>query len=200
MAATERAEGSQLDLDILLHKCRCGDELAWETLVRRYQSRVYALSYHYVLNAEDARDLAQDIFIKVYRNLRKCPEAEQFLPWLFRIARNAAIDHLRRRDARPSTAHASPLKVDSLSVSSPDPEQHWFMQARRELFQRALKMLTRLNREIIILKEIQGLTLEETAGILKVPVGTLKSRSHRARIELAEKVKALSENHGGTGR
>ena len=79
------------------------------------------------------------------------------------------------------------------------PEEHWLKEAQRGLFRKALQMLTRLNREIIILKEIQGLTLEEMARILDVPIGTLKSRSHRARLELAEKVLAISQGRqGGT--
>ena len=196
-AETRAIESQLLDLDAVLHRCRSGDELAWEGLVRSYQSRVYGMAYHYVGNSEDARDLAQDIFVKVYKNLRKCPNANSFLPWLFRIARNASIDHLRRKRARPPSSQVSELDMNSLTDSSNDPEKHWFMEAQRALFERALQMLTRLNREIIILKEIQGLTLEEMSGILNVPIGTLKSRSHRARLELAEKVLALSEGQGG---
>jgi len=197
MGADERVTGSQLNLDAVLDRCRCGDELAWESLVRSYQSRVYGLAYHYVANSEDARDLAQDIFVKVYRNLRKCPNADSFLPWLFRIARNASIDHLRRTRARPPASQVSEMDMNSLVDHLSDPEENWLKEARRGLFRRALQMLTRLNREIIILKEIQGLPLEEMAGILDVPIGTLKSRSHRARLELAEKVLALSQGHGG---
>ncbi len=199
MGADERAVGSQLNLDAVLDRCRCGDELAWESLVRSYQSRVYGLAYHYVANREDARDLAQDIFVKVYKNLRKCPDANHFLPWIFRIARNASIDHLRRKRARPPSSQVSEMEVNSIADCSSDPEKHWLMEARRGLFRRALRMLTRLNREMIILKEIQGLTLEEMTGILDVPIGTLKSRSHRARLELAEKVLALSQGQEGAG-
>ena len=198
MGADVRTTGSQLNLDAVLDRCRRGDELAWESLVRSYQSRVYGLAYHYVANSEDARDLAQDIFVKVYKNLRKCPNADNFLPWLFRIARNASIDHLRRKRARPPASQVAEMDINSLVDHSCDPEEHWLKEARRGLFRKALQMLTRLNREIIILKEIQGLTLEEMARILDVPIGTLKSRSHRARLELAEKVLALSQGQGGT--
>ncbi len=198
MGADVRATGSQLNLDEVLHRCRRGDELAWESLVRNYQSRVYGLAYHYVANSEDARDLAQDIFVKVYKNLRKCPNADSFLPWLFRITRNASIDHLRRKRVRPPASQVAEMDMNSLVDHSCDPEEHWLKEVRRGLFRKALQMLTLLNREIIILKEIQGLTLEEMAGILDVPIGTLKSRSHRARLELAEKVLALSQGQGGT--
>jgi RNA polymerase sigma-70 factor (ECF subfamily) len=189
-----------MDLDTVLERCRCGDELAWESLVRQFQARVFALAYHYAGNSEDARDLAQEIFVKVYRNMRKCPEADHFLPWLFRIARNSSIDSLRRKRARPQLAHVSEKHVDTLRDQGTDPEQHWLKEARRDLFKKALQMLTKLNREIIILREIQGLSFEEVAGILKVPIGTLKSRSHRARLELAEKVLSLTGSQGGTAR
>jgi len=90
-----------LDVGTLIERCRRGDELAWEALVRRYQSRVYSVTLHYLRNDEEARDTAQDVFVRVYRRLDSFHGGEGFLPWLLRLARNAAIDRLRRRAARP---------------------------------------------------------------------------------------------------
>jgi RNA polymerase sigma-70 factor (ECF subfamily) len=181
-----------MNLSLLLDRCRTGDALAWEALVRQYQSRVYGIAYHYVGNAEDARDLAQEIFVRVYQNLTVCANEEMFLPWMIRIARNACIDHVRRRKAR-SYGRELPLDaITTLSDHGNNPEQQWASDSRKRLIHRALKELTDLNREIILLKEIQGLQLEEIASLLKVPLGTVKSRSNRARIELAQKVMALS--------
>ena len=84
-----------MDLTLLLDRCRRGDELAWEALVREYQGRVYGIAYGYTGDPDDARDLAQDIFIRVYKRLDSCREPDRFLPWLIRLARNAAVDHLR---------------------------------------------------------------------------------------------------------
>jgi RNA polymerase sigma-70 factor (ECF subfamily) len=181
-----------IDLSVILDRCKAGDALAWEAIVRQYQSRVYGIAYHYVGNVEDARDLAQEVFVRIYENLDDCEGAEMFLPWLVRIARNASIDHLRRRKARHQ-ARGVPLDaVADLPGRDDNPEQHWVNDSRKRLIHRALDELTALNREIILLKEIEGLQLDEIASMLGVPLGTIKSRSNRARMELAQKVLAMS--------
>ncbi len=180
-----------MDLDALIQRCREGDELAWEALVREYQSRVYGIAYHYAGNREDARDLAQDIFVRVYRKLRLCPEAGAFVPWLIRIARNVCIDHLRRRKVRSPAVDVPVEEAPHLAAGGDNPEQQWLRNARKRMIYKALDSLTSLNKEIILLKDIQGLSLEEIASLLRVPLGTVKSRCNRARIELAQKVLAL---------
>ncbi len=184
------------DLSRLLSACRQGDELAWETLVRHYQGRVYGIAYHYVANAEDARDLTQTIFVQVYGNLDGCSDPGHFLPWLIRICRNASIDFLRRRKVRPPTNDLPVREIGNLAFEGANPEQLSVQESRKKLFYRALQALTSLNREVILLKEIQGLTLDEVASTVGAPLGTIKSRLHRARLELAEKVLALSQSAG----
>jgi RNA polymerase sigma-70 factor, ECF subfamily len=180
-----------MNLIAILARCKAGDALAWEALVRQFQGRVYGIALHYTHNTEDARDLAQEVFVRIYQNLESC-DSEIFVPWLIRIARNACIDHLRRRNARPQGRDVGLDEIADLADKSETPEQHWVTNSRKNLIYRALKELTGLNREIIVLKEIQGLELEEIASLLEVPLGTVKSRSNRARIELARKVLALS--------
>ena len=177
-----------MDVSIVLERCRSGDELAWEVLVRQYQARIYSVAYHYVANAEDARDLAQEAFIRVYQNLALCPDANAFLPWLIRITRNACIDHLRRRGARPPSQDIAADEMVDLRSPAANPEQLYAADARKRLIYRALGEMTALNREMILLKDIQGLALEEIASMLNVPLGTVKSRSNRARIELAHRL------------
>jgi RNA polymerase sigma-70 factor (ECF subfamily) len=189
-----------MDLARLLERCRNGDELAWEMLVRQYQARIFGLAYHYVGNREEARDLAQEIFIRVYRNIHICNSAEMFMPWVIRIARNLSIDHGRRKAVRPQATDIPVEEMADLAASAGDPDAELMASSRRRLLRRALQDLTELNREIILLKEIQGLTLEEIASLLKVPLGTVKSRTNRARIELAEKVLSLSESGITEGR
>ncbi len=182
-----------MDLALVLERCKTGDSLAWEALVRSYQSRIYGIAYHYVGNVEDARDLAQEVFVRIYQNLHACANAGMFLPWIIRIARNACIDHLRRRNARSPGGRDVPMDaIADLVDRRNTPEQEWASNSRKRLIYKALQQLTDLNREIIILKEIQGLQLEEIASLLGVPLGTIKSRSNRARIELARRVMALS--------
>ena len=90
----------QLELPTLLARCRAGDELAWEAFVRRFQGRVYALSYSYVGEREDARDLAQEIFVRLFETRDRWADGDEFLPWLIHVARNRSVDFLRRRKVR----------------------------------------------------------------------------------------------------
>jgi RNA polymerase sigma-70 factor (ECF subfamily) len=181
-----------MDLSTLLERCCRGDELAWEALVRRFQARVYGIACHYVGNAEDARDAAQEAFIRVYQNLSICPDAAGFLPWLIRITRNICIDHLRRKNARPPAQDVPIEDMQSLRAPGGDPSQLFAADARKQMVHSALRHMTALNREMILLRDIQGLALEEIASMLQVPLGTVKSRSNRARIELARALALLA--------
>ena len=181
----------------LLERCRSGDDLAWEALIRQYQGRVYGLAFHYVRDREEARDLAQEAFVRVYRGLETFDGRHPFASWLLMITRNLCIDHLRRKKVRPP---ASDVQVDAdVPIASPgtSPEDHVVRTGRHALLYRALARLTPINREIIVLKEIQGLSLDEIGSVLGVPLGTVKSRSSRARVELARHVLALDPGYGG---
>ncbi len=180
-----------MELPQLLDLVRHGDELAWEAFVRQFQGRVFGLAYHYTAQAEEARDLAQEVFLRVYRHLGQVPDAEGCLPWILRITRNACLDHLRRRKARPPLWDLPADELFDLKSADQSPEEAHLEAVRRTMVHRALQELTDLNREIILLKEIQGLGVEEIAAILGVPVGTVKSRSHRARLELAQRLVAV---------
>ena len=192
-----------MDIDeaALVERCRQGDELAWEWLVRRSQGRVYGLAYHYLGSVEDARDVAQEAFVRAYRQLGTF-EGNRFMAWLLRITRNLCIDQLRRRRTRPP---AEDLRADAAADAAPrdaapDPEQAWLTDARRRLVYRALQRLDGANREVILLKDIQGLKLGEIAGMLGLPIGTVKSRAHRARLELARQVLAIDPSYADAPR
>lgn len=159
--------------------------------MRTYQSRVFGVAYHLLGNSDDARDLTQEVFVRVYENLSACASADYFLPWVFRVTRNACIDFQRRRNARPKPDGIRPEEMFSLADQADTPQEVLQRKRRQGLIYRALQSMSALNREIILLKEIQELTLEEISVMLAVPVGTLKSRSHRARIELAQEVLRL---------
>jgi len=189
-----------MELPELLERCRGNDPLAWEALVRRYQGRIYGLGLFYLGDPEEARDLAQEVFVRVYRRLDQCTVDETFVPWLFQIARNAAIDRLRRIKARPRATDAPPQAMLDLPDPGPDPEDQRQARRRRAIVHRALEKLSQLNREIILLKEIQGLSLESIASICQAPLGTIKSRSSRARLELARVLADLMEEESEPGR
>jgi RNA polymerase sigma-70 factor, ECF subfamily len=185
-----------VDLATLLDRCRSGDELAWEAFVRQFQARVYGIAYHYVGNMDEARDVAQEIFVHLYEKRRIWAEPSRFVPWLVCTARNGCIDHIRRRKARPPAFDVPADEAWDLASEGGSPEELAIAKSRRGLVHRALRALTALNREVILLKDIQGLSLEEIASQLGAPIGTIKSRLNRARIELAEKVLALAEESG----
>lgn len=176
---------------VLLRRCRAGDPLAWEVLVREYQGRILGITYGYVGDPDEARDLAQEVFLRIYQRLDRCRDPRKLTPWMVRITRNLCLDHLRRKKARPPRLDLPVEDVRTLASSEPGPEEQTAAEARRSLVHRALRTLGNLSREIILLKEIQDLALDEVASILGIPVGTVKSRLHRARIELARAVLAL---------
>lgn len=193
-----RWEQALVGLGPLIERCRGGDALAWEALVQRFQDRIYGLAFHYVRDAEEARDLAQDVFIRVYEKLDDA-RAEKFTPWIFRLARNLCIDRLRRRKARPPLDDVQVEAELDLASTDASPEDTWLSNSRTRLVYRAMEHLSPAHREIIVLKEIQGFGLNEISEMLDTPVGTLKSRSHRARIELARRVKSLDPGYARGG-
>ena len=177
-----------MEIAQLLQRCRRGDQLAWEALVRQYQARVYGLAWHYLRNQEEARDAAQEAFVRIYTKLASFKESEAFLPWVLRLTRNVCIDHLRRAKARPPASDVPLDDGPELSDTRPTPEGLAMTASRQRMLHRALERLSAPYREMILLKEIQGLPLEEIASMLDLPLGTVKSRSNRARLELARAV------------
>ncbi len=186
-----------MNLKDLIIRCQDGDELAWEVLVRQHQGRVCSIALGYVGEQDEANDLAQEIFVRVYENLHTCEDPDRFIYWLTRIARNACIDHLRRRKARPPRQDIPAEEMTALSDSRPTPEDDWVRSQRKRLVYRALQELSEINREIILLKDIQDLPLDEIATLLSLPLGTVKSRSSRARVELAQAINGLDTGPGG---
>lgn len=183
-----------MELGTLLERCRQGDELAWEAFVRQYQRRVYSLATCYATDPDDARDLAQDVFVRLYRTRKQWAEAGVFMPWMIRVARNVCLDRVRARKARPPASDIPADDLVDLASTGGNPDEAYGVASRRRLFYRALQRLSSISREIILLKDIQGLRIEEIASMLHIPLGTVKSRSNRARLELARSVLAIDES------
>ena len=186
-----------MELETLLARCRQGDDLAWEALVRQHQGRVYAVAYHFMRDREEARDVAQEIFIKIYRGLGSMREGDRFLPWMLRLARNCCVDRLRRLKVRTPAFEVPVEEAPQIVAAGPSPEDSSLADARHGMLYRAIAKLGEKNREMILLREIQELKLEEIAEMLGLPIGTVKSRSHRARLELAKVVRVLDPSYGG---
>lgn len=166
-----------------------GDTDAFSVLVDRYQDRIYSAVLNYVYNPEDAVDVSQEAFVKAYSKLRSFDSASAFYTWLYRIAVNTAIDFLRRRRSRV-TESLDDEKFTEVGFepaskdASADPEQVLARGEQAKALRAAISNLSEKLRSVIILHDVEGLSQEEVAEILKVPVGTVKSRVSRARAEL----------------
>lgn len=186
------------ELETMVTRCAAGDALAWESLVRETQSRVYGLALHYLRSPEEAGDLAQDVYVKLYGKLDRFHGGD-FMPWLLRMTRNACIDRIRRRKVRPPSEDIVVDSTTPLADGSEDPLAATERGVRERLVRRAIAQLGDINREILLLKEFEGLNLQEIADQLGLPLGTVKSRSNRARLELARKVLELDPTYAPAG-
>lgn len=183
----------------LIERCRRGDALAWEALVREYQGRVYSVAWHYMRDSEEARDVAQEIFVRIYRKLGTFHGGETFVPWMMKLARNVCLDKIRERAARPPLSDIPVDQGPQIEDGGPSPHEATEESARRKLLHRALETMSEKGREMILLKEIQGMKLEEISDLLQLPIGTVKSRSNRARLELAVALRGLAPSIGAAG-
>lgn len=181
---------SATDLDGLLARCGQGDQLAWESLVRRFQGRIYGFALHYLRDPEEAQDAAQEIFVKMYQHLASVRDGRTYLPWMLRLARNCCIDRIRSRKGR-AQEQGEGVEVRDVASTAASPEQAMLEGARRVMLYRALAALSEPSREILMLKEIRQLKLGEISTLLDLPLGTIKSRSNRARLELAKVIRSL---------
>jgi RNA polymerase sigma-70 factor (ECF subfamily) len=174
----------------LIADCLQGRTAAFGELVRRYQDRLYNTVHRLVDNAEDAQDIVQDAFLNAYQSLATFKGDSQFFTWLYRIAINTAISLKRKKRV------AYPLRVgrsEEGSGSEPlDPSdfsrpEHAMEKADRErVVQEALNRLSAEHRTVLVLKDIEGQKYEDMALALGVPIGTIRSRLHRARLELRD--------------
>lgn len=179
----------------LIEACLRGDTSAYGVLVRRYQDRLYPTLLRLTGQAEDAQDLLQDAFLQAFRKLRRFHGESSFYTWLYRIAVNLALSERRRRRPivgwEPSAPGSDSRTVDLVDESDPSAplerdEIHASVQA-------ALNHLAPDHRAVVVLKDLDGLRYEEIAEILKIPVGTVRSRLHRARSELRQRLQSLVE-------
>lgn len=163
----------------------CTDD--FEALVREYEKPVYNLALRMTGSVEDAQDLTQETFIKAYRRLDSFRGDSKFSAWLYRIASNVCLDHLRSK-ARSGTVSIAVSDEDGAELDIPDTapsvEETVLGNLTREAVQRGLDLLPEAQRQILLLREINGLSYEEIAQTLSLESGTVKSRIFRARKKL----------------
>jgi RNA polymerase sigma-70 factor (ECF subfamily) len=180
---------------LLVRRCVAGDSSAWEDIVQRYHRRIYNICYRFAGTSDDAQDLTQEVFIKMYRTLNTYDVNKgAFMTWVTTVTRNLLVDHFRKTkqdrmtdslDTPPSEHEdAQPLSAQIADPSRSADEQ---VQSRetREAVHQALQKLSPELREAVILRDLQDMDYKEIAGALRVPEGTVKSRINRGRAELA---------------
>ena len=187
---SESAEDSRL-----IQECLNGRAEAYAALVRKYQDRLYNTVFRMVSNSEDARDLVQDAFVQAYRSLDRFHGDAAFYTWLYRIAVNAAISHKRRQKVMVSfeaSGRDSSFDPADDTLQS-DPSNRLEQDDRDRQVREALDGLPSEYRAVLVMKEIDGQKYETIAQMLNCPIGTVRSRLHRARLELRERLKHLME-------
>ena len=179
----------------LVRRCIAGDAAAWEEIVRHFNRRIYNICYRFTGSADDAQDLTQEVFIKVYRTISSYDlDKGSFQTWVTTMTRNLLVDHFRKSKldrATDSMDEPATSEDDSLSLSDhlqdvgPSPDQRLLTRETQEMVQKGLQKLSPELREAVILRDIQDMDYREIAVALKVPEGTVKSRINRGRTELA---------------
>lgn len=178
-----------LDAEIsLVQRCLAGEQGAWEELVKTYTKRVYAICYRFTSKENEAQDLTQDVFLRVFRTLGSFRAGEgSFTVWLTRLTRNLLVDHYRRTK-QDRVTDAIEEKLPMLEEKTAQYSRADGLLAGREaseLLQLGLQKLSPELREAVILRDLQELEYREIAQVLNVPEGTVKSRLNRGRAELA---------------
>src|SRR5271154_4787541 len=178
----------------LVHAAKAGDMSAFEELVRRYDRNVFRIAQHITQNREDAEDVVQDAFLKAYQNLANFQEQSKFYTWLVRIAVNEALMRLRRRRPERMVSLDEDIKTEEDSMPrevadwSPNPEQQYNQAELREILTRTIQGLPASFRTVFVLRDVEGLSTEETAEALDLSIPAVKSRLLRARLQLRERL------------
>ena len=190
----------------LVDAARTGDIKAFESLVRRYDRNVFRIAQHITQNREDAEDVVQDAFLKAYQNLGQFQGQSKFYTWLVRIAVNEALMRLRRRRPERMISLDEDVKTEEDSMPrevadwSPNPEQQYSQAELKEILGKTIQGLPPSFRTVFVLRDVEGLSTEETAATLDLSVPAVKSRLLRARLQLRERLNKYFKRRDGDSR
>ena len=187
--------------DSLIEQCLSGDQQAWEAIVRQNWRKVFNVAYKFVGKHDEAEDLTQDIFLKIFKALNTFDRRANFQTWIISISRNLCIDHYRSvRKERQLIAR----EVDTGDLQPASAERGPYQAAEhrdlRGMLRQALQALPVTLRTAVVLRDLQELSYQEIADHLGLPEGTVKSRINRGRIELAHQIKRLQDKQPAVRR
>jgi RNA polymerase sigma-70 factor (ECF subfamily) len=192
---------------MLVNAARGGDVASFEQLVKKYDRNVFRIAQHITQNREDAEDVVQDAFLKAFTNLGQFQGQSKFYTWLVRIAVNEALMRLRRRRPERMVSLDEDINTGEDTIPrevadwSPNPEQLYNQSELREILQKTVQGLPPSFRTVFVLRDVEGLSTEETADALGLSIPAVKSRLLRARLQLRERLtKYFKKQRGGDGQ
>jgi RNA polymerase sigma-70 factor (ECF subfamily) len=179
-------------IEHLIQRCLKGDQAAWDLIVKQYWRKVFNVAYKFVGKHDEAEDLAQDIFLKIFKSLDTFDRRANFQTWLISVSRNLCIDHYRSvRKERETIDRDVDANELAPATREPGPIAALEQADRVALLRQALSALPATLRTAVLMRDIQELSYQEIADKLRLPEGTVKSRINRGRTELARQVKKL---------
>jgi RNA polymerase sigma-70 factor (ECF subfamily) len=179
----------------VIESCKAGDEKAFSEIVLTYQKKVFNIAYRMLGNKEEAKELAQEVFLSIFGSIKDLREEAKFEPWLTQITLNHCRNrwkYLKRRKYFNSDSLDEPIETEDGGIPKPiydlstNPEILFEKKMIQQWIQGGLLQLKEGQRELIILRDLQGLSYEEIGELFSLPKGTVKSKIHRARMELKE--------------
>jgi RNA polymerase sigma-70 factor (ECF subfamily) len=180
------------DIDLLIKRCLSGDERAWDQIVKQYWRKVFNVAYKFVGRHDEAEDLSQEIFLKIFKSLSTFDRRANFQTWLISVSRNLCIDHYRSVRKERETIDRD-VDAGALTPAAPGPSPMAALEQRDRvvLLRQALSALPPTLRTAVVMRDIQEHTYQEIADELDLPEGTVKSRINRGRTELARQIRKL---------
>jgi RNA polymerase sigma-70 factor (ECF subfamily) len=188
-------------IETLIQRCLKGDQHAWDLIVRQYWRKVFNVAYKFVGRHDEAEDLAQEIFLKIFKSLDTFDRRANFQTWLISVSRNLCIDHYRSVRKERETIDRD-VDANALAPASNDAGPIAVLEQRDRvvLLRQALAALPESLRTAVLLRDIQELSYQEIADRLRLPEGTVKSRINRGRTELARQIRKLrGEDYSPSG-
>jgi RNA polymerase sigma-70 factor, ECF subfamily len=187
--------------DEVIERCLNGDQAAWESIVRQYRRKVFNIAYKFVGRHDQAEDLTQDVFLKLYKSLDTFDRRANFQTWLISVSRNLCIDHYRsvRKERETINRDVDPSDLPTVAPG-PAADTRLEQRDRVRLLRVALDRLAPTLRTAVMLRDIQELTYQEIADRLRLPEGTVKSRINRGRTELARQIQKLRDQQDAVPR
>ena len=190
---------------VLVRAAKGGDMGAFEQLVKRYDRNIFRIAQHITQNREDAEDVVQDAFLKSFQNLEQFQEQSKFYTWLVRIAVNESLMKLRKRRTAKTVSLDEDVQTEDDAVPrevadwAPNPEQLYKQEELREILSRTIQGLPSGFRTVFVLRDVEGLSTEETAEALDLSVPAVKSRLLRARLQLRERLNKYFRKANASG-